>query len=187
MSNTQWWYVMRSSGMVAWVLLTITVLWGALMSSNWWRTGRRWLHDMHPFLASLGVAMLVLHVVAAVMDSYAGVSVLATVVPFTSSWNPVGISLGVVALWAIGAVQVTSWLKRRMQRRTWNLVHQSSYVAAWTMALHALTAGTDTGQSWFAIGAAALIVVTSAVTVLRAMRAGREAPHTGRRAVRASA
>lgn len=186
MSNTQWWYVMRSSGMVAWVLLMITVSWGALMASSWWRTGRRWLHDMHPFLATLGVAMLVLHIVAAVMDSDAGVSLLATVVPFTSSWNPVGVSLGVIALWAVGAVQVTSWMKRRLQRRTWNLVHQSSYVAAWAMALHALTAGTDAGRPWFAIGAGLLVVVTSAVTVRRALRAGRDEPRVERPTVRAA-
>jgi predicted ferric reductase len=170
MSNTQWWYVMRSSGMVAWVLLTLTVLWGAVLSSRLLRSGRRWLTDMHPFLASLGLAMLILHIVAAVVDSYAGVSLTAVFVPFAADWNPVAIALGVVSLWAIGVVQVTSWLRRRMARRTWNLVHQASYGAAWTMALHALTAGTDTRQPWFAIGGTALIVATAVVTVLRAVR-----------------
>lgn len=170
MSNTQWWYVMRSSGMVAWVLLTLTVLWGALLSSTRMRSGRRWLTDMHPFLASLGLAMLILHIVAAVLDSYAGVRPIAVLVPFAAEWNPGAIALGVVSLWAIGVVQVTSWVRRRMQRRTWNLVHQASYVAAWTMALHALTAGSDTGRPFFAIGGTALIVATTAITVLRAVR-----------------
>jgi DMSO/TMAO reductase YedYZ heme-binding membrane subunit len=125
---------------------------------------------MHPFLASLGLAMLILHIVAAVMDAYAGVSIAAVLVPFAATWNPLAIALGVVSLWAIGAVQLTSWLKRRMPRRTWQLVHQSSYVAAWTMALHALMAGTDMDQPVVALGATALIVVTTAVTVVRAVR-----------------
>jgi predicted ferric reductase len=170
MSNSQWWYVMRASGMMAWLLLTITVLWGAIASSKLVSRGRRWVLDMHPFLASLGLAMLILHIVAAVMDSYAGVNLAAVFVPFAASWNPVAIALGVVSLWAIGAVQVTSFLKRKMKRNTWQLVHQSSYVAAWTMALHALTAGTDMDQPIVMYGATALIVVTSAVSVLRALR-----------------
>lgn len=170
MSNMQWWYIMRASGMMAWLLLTITVLWGAIASSKLLSKGRRWVLDMHPFLATLGLAMLILHIAAAVIDSYAGVSIVAVFVPFAASWNPVAIALGVVSLWAIGAVQVTSFLKRKMKRNTWQLVHQSSYVAAWTMALHALTAGTDMGQPVVMYGATALIIVTSAVTLLRALR-----------------
>jgi predicted ferric reductase len=170
MSNTQWWYVMRASGMMAWALLTLTVLWGAVASSKFVRKGRRWVLDMHPFLASLGLAMLILHIVAAVLDSYAGVSLVAVFVPFTATWNPIAIALGVVSLWGIGVVQVTSWLRRKMRRNTWSLVHQSSYVAAWTMALHALTAGSDVSRPAVALGAAVLIMTTSAVTIVRALR-----------------
>ena len=42
--------------------------------------------------------------------------------------------------------------------------------AAWTMALHALMAGTDVDQPVVVYGATALIVATTAVTVLRVLR-----------------
>lgn len=78
-------------------------------------------------------------------------------------------------------------MRHRLGRTTWIRVHQASYVAAWTMALHSITAGTDTGRSWFAIGGTALIVLTAGLTVLRAtrdrLRPGAGAEAGGRRPV----
>jgi DMSO/TMAO reductase YedYZ heme-binding membrane subunit len=140
-----WWYLTRSAGLVAWVFLVLTVLWGTLVAGRLTAAGRtrRWLVDLHPYLGGLGLAALGLHVTAAVMDSTVGMKWINVVVPFTSSWRPGAVALGVLAGWCLIAVELTSMARRRLGRKTWRRVHFLSYAAAGLMTLHAVTAGTD--------------------------------------------
>lgn len=171
MSNTTWWYLTRSAGLVSWVLLTLTLLAGALVSGRMTerRGARRWLLDLHPFLAGLGLAAGVLHVVAAIADTTVGLRWIDTVVPFTSLWNPVGITFGVLAVWSLAAVEVTSLARRHLSRRTWRGIHLFSYVAAWTLTLHAALAGTDLRNPLVAGLALGIVTVTTVVTVRRSL------------------
>ena len=51
------WYVARSAGLLAWVLLTASVLWGLALSGKAKAFGRRprpnWTLDLHRFLGGL--------------------------------------------------------------------------------------------------------------------------------------
>lgn len=171
MSDTTWWYLARSSGLVSWVLLTLTLLAGTLVSGRMTdrRGARRWLLDLHPFLAGLGLAAMVLHLVAAVADTTIGLGWIDTVAPFTSAWNPLGITFGVLAVWALAAVEVTSLARRHLSRRTWRGVHLFSYLAAWTLTLHAALSGTDLRNPLVAGLALGIVTVTTVVTVRRAL------------------
>ncbi len=172
MSNETWWYLTRAAGLTAWVFLTLTLVWGALISGRLVPTGRprRWVNDLHPFLGGLGLAALVLHVIGAVADTTVGIGWIDAVVPFISPWNPFAIALGVLAVWCLVAVEVTSLLKRHLRRRTWHGIHLVSYAMAWLVTLHAAFAGTDVGRpvvAWTALG---LVTVATVVGVVRALR-----------------
>ena len=145
MTNTMWWYLTRSAGLVAWVFLVLTLLWGTLVAGRLAPAGRarRWLVDLHPYLGAVGLAALGLHGTAAVMDTTVGMQWVNTVVPFTSAWRPSAVASGVLAVWCLAAVEITSMARRRLGRRTWRRVHFLSYAAAALMTLHAMTAGTD--------------------------------------------
>ena len=56
-----WWFVARASGLVAWVLLSLAVLWGLLVASRMipLRTAPKWLLDTHRFLGALTVVFTV--------------------------------------------------------------------------------------------------------------------------------
>lgn len=174
MSEETVWFVMRSSGLAAWVLLTLTLIWGALVSSRVRK--RRWLVDLHPYLATLGLATLVLHIVTAVEHAQAQVDLVDAFVPFRSGWRPVAVGLGVVATWLLALIQITSDLRRRLPARWWRGVHLSSYTMALAMALHGLGAGTDTGTPLGRLLSVALVAVTFAVAALRSSRAAAAAP-----------
>lgn len=64
-------------------------------------------------------------------------------VPLASSWKPVPVALGVVGLYLLVAIEVTSLLQRHLSRAAWRRVHLSSYGLFVVATLHALTAGTD--------------------------------------------
>ena len=83
-----WWYVARASGLVAWLLLTASVMWGIFLSTKLLQRLRRpaWLLDLHRWLGGLTVAFVAVHLVALVADSYVSFDLADVLVPFASGW-----------------------------------------------------------------------------------------------------
>ena len=172
MRDMTWWYLMRSAGLTAWFFLMLTLMWGTIASGRLLSgaRARRWVVDLHPYLGSIGLAALALHVFAAVADGYIGLSWLNVVVPFTAGWRPLGIAAGVVSLWLLMTVEVTSFLRRQLGKRAWHRIHLTSYAMAWFVVLHAILNGTDVGLpivTWSAFG---LVVAAGSLTIWRVLR-----------------
>ncbi|MEZ5220509.1 MAG: ferric reductase-like transmembrane domain-containing protein [Ilumatobacteraceae bacterium] len=158
-----WWYLTRSSGIVAWAMLTASVIWGILLSTKAFPDQRRpaWLLTMHRWLAGLTMSFLAIHLAALVADSYVSFDLADLAVPFASDWKPGAVALGVVAMWLLVAIQLTSFAMRRLPRRVWRIVHLSSYVGFWLTSLHAAFAGTDATSWLYRAGAAASILAVA--------------------------
>lgn len=140
-----WWYVARASGIIAWLLLAASVLWGILLATDLFPRRRRpaWLLDLHRALGGLTVGFLVIHIGALVADSYVHFDLVDLLVPFASEWKPGPVALGVIGLWGIVVVQATSLAMRRLPKRMWRSVHLTSYVTYVLASLHGTFAGTD--------------------------------------------
>lgn len=162
-----WWYATRSAGVVAWVLLTISVLWGLALSTKVFgkRPRPNWLLDLHRFVGGLAVVFTAVHVVAIVLDSFVDFSVLNVLVPFTGTWHPGAVAWGIVAFYALVAVEVTSLLRARVSKRLWRATHYLSFPLFALATVHALTAGTDRHtlplRALLAAGVLAVVVLTA--------------------------
>jgi methionine sulfoxide reductase heme-binding subunit len=143
-----WWHVARATGLVAWALLASSVIVGLLLSTRLTR-GRptpAWLTDMHRFLGGTAVVFTLLHVGGLVADTYVHFGLADLLVPFASSWRPGAVALGVVSLYLLAAIELTSLLRRRIPRSVWRRVHLTSFVLFWTATFHFLLAGSDSGH-----------------------------------------
>ncbi len=151
------WYVTRSTGLLAFVLLTATLALGVLSTQRvatprWPRFASQALHRN---ISGLAVAFLVVHVITTVLDSFVHVSWLAVVIPFASTYRTVFVTYGTLALDLMLLIGGTSLIRGVTGRRWWRLVHWTAY-AAWPLALvHYLGTGTDARQPW----SLALVVV----------------------------
>lgn len=145
MNPQLWWHVARASGIVAWLMLTASVLWGVVLATKAFPNRRRpaWLLDLHRWLGGLTLAFVGVHLGALVLDSYISFGIVDLLVPFAADWKPGAVALGVVATWMLVAVQLTSLMMRRLPKRAWRAVHITSYLAFWGTSLHAAAAGTD--------------------------------------------
>jgi sulfoxide reductase heme-binding subunit YedZ len=171
-----WWYIARSSGMVAWFLLVASLVLGALYSGRMTNTRRRRiLLDLHPWLSGLALGAVALHVGAIVADSYVTISPAQALVPFASSWRPVAVAWGTIALWLMLVVDITALARKHMARRTWHAIHLASYALAILVTIHGIAAGTDTAAAPVRWAMAASVAFATAVSVLRVagVRAGR--------------
>lgn len=148
-----WWYLSRSAGIVAWLMLTGSVLWGIVLASDLfpgWRNNA-WLLAMHRWLASLTFVFAGAHIVALLFDTYARLRVLDVLLPFASPWRPTALAVGIVALYLLAAVELTALVMRRAGRRWWRDVHIVGYVVFWGVSVHAALAGTDASKPLYLV------------------------------------
>ncbi len=162
------WYLTRSTGVVALVLLTLTVVLGVVDVGRW--SSPRWprfvLDSLHRNVSMLVLIFLGLHVLTAVLDSFAPISLLDAVVPFIGSYRPFWLGLGAVAFDLLLAIAVTSLLRQRLGHRAWRVTHWLAY-ACWPIALlHDLGTGSDVKSTWLlAVTAVCVVAVAIAVSV----------------------
>lgn len=169
MNNQVWWYLSRSSGMVAWILLVGSLLLGVLLVTRALKPMDRpaWLLALHRWVSGLAVIATALHLGALVADNYVDFTLVDLLVPFASRWKPEALALGVVAMYLLVLVQVTSLLMARIPKRLWRGIHFSSYAMVWLVTVHAGMAGTDVKQRIYQLVALLLTIVAVTAAVLR--------------------
>lgn len=168
-----WWYVARAGGIVSWALLALPVFAGLAISTKVrGRLRPNWLLDVHRFLGGLATVFVGVHVAGIVADSYVHFGPTDVLVPFASSWNPNAVALGIVAMYLLAAVELTSLLRNRLVRsrrgkRLWRMTHAASFPLLLLATWHGIAAGTDTGTPWLRW---TMIATGAAVAVLTAVR-----------------
>lgn len=175
MTSQTWWYVARATGIVAWSLLTLSMTWGLMLRTKILngRPTPRWLLDLHRFLGGLSIVFVALHLAGLVADSYAHFGPAELFVPFASSWRPGAVALGVVALYLLAAVEVTSLLMRHLPRRWWRAVHLSSFATFLLSTLHTVTAGTDARNSLLILAVNVAVAAVLFLILVRVLAPGR--------------
>lgn len=163
-----YWYLTRASGAVALILLTVSVVIGIAVSGRFRAPGtpRFVIDGLHRTASLLAVVFLVVHIITAVLDSFAPISLVDAVLPFAGAYRPLWLGLGAVAFDLLLAVAITSWARGRLGHRAWRGVHWLAY-AAWPVAvLHGFGTGSDVHTSWLmainVICIAAVVVGVSA-------------------------
>ncbi len=163
------WYLTRSSGAVSLLLLSVAVALGVADVQRW--STPRWprfiLDTLHRNVSLLALAFLALHILTAVLDTFAPISLLAAFVPFISSYRPFWLGLGAVALDLMLAVILTSLLRQRIGQSAWRITHWFVY-ACWPIAvLHGLGTGSDVKSAWLLVLSVACLALVLAAVLVR--------------------
>ncbi len=164
--SSTYWYLTRSTGAVALVLLTGALALGVIDVQR--LSTRRWprfvIDALHRNMSLLALVFLALHILTAVLDSFAPISLINAVIPFSGSYRRFWLGLGAVSFDLILAVIVTSLIRNRMGYSTWRAVHWLTY-ASWPIALlHSFGTGSDVRSGWVLwVGIACLAVVLIAI------------------------
>jgi hypothetical protein len=163
------WYVARASGLVAWALVTASIVWGLALSTRLVRRrgAPAWLLDLHRYLGTLSVVFVAVHLGALWADSYVHFAWRELFVPMASPWRPGAVTWGIVATYLLVAVEVTSWMMRRLSRRLWHAVHLSSLGLFLAATWHGFAAGADASQTAVRWGAATGSAFVIALVVRR--------------------
>jgi methionine sulfoxide reductase heme-binding subunit len=142
------WIAARAMGITAYLLLTLEVGLGLVLShprntAEWRKTKQ--VFPWHEMVTVFTGAFLVLHVALLAVDPYADVGVIGALVPGYSAYRPVAVGLGSVALYALIVTAVTAKWTHLLPSGWWLKVHRFAAVAFLITWLHAVLAGADGG------------------------------------------
>jgi hypothetical protein len=148
--NHFYWYVSRTSALLAYMLLFLSICLGIGMKSkgldSLW--GRTLTFDLHQFASILGGGLVVLHVISLLGDSYFKFTIGDLLIPMVSAYRPFWTATGILGFYC-GALLVFSFYIRRMiGQKTWRTVHYISYALFFIILLHGINTGTDTSLWW---------------------------------------
>lgn len=167
------WFIIRGSGIVAFSLLTASIVWGLLVSTKVFgraikAKGLQWLHE------SLGLAAVlatVVHMVALWADNFIEFTWFDLLIPGVSSWEPLAVTLGVVSFWTVLIVSLSFYVKKWIGQKAWRSIHYLSFGAFGATVAHGVMAGTDTSNPWVASLYVASVIVVVLLTAVRVMSA----------------
>ena len=140
------WVAARALGVTAYLLLFVDVALGLILShprntSEWRKTKQvfPW-HEM--FTVFIG-AFLALHIVLLAIDPFANVGIVGALVPGFSTFRPVAVGIGTVALYALIFTAATAKWTRLLPAGWWLKVHRFAVVTFLMAWVHAVLAGSD--------------------------------------------
>jgi len=163
------WAFGRASGIIAMLLLTVSVLLGIVTRSGRPLPGlpRFSVSVVHRNVSLMSAVFLVLHISTLLLDSYAKLNLTDILVPFLGADKPLWLGLGTVAFDLFLAVAVTGLLHHRIGTRAFRAVHWLAY-AMWPFALlHGVFDGTGGTSAWFLLGAGTALAAVIAAVIWR--------------------
>lgn len=161
------WITSRAAGSMALLLASAAVCLGLMMSSRGAAGNRRDLRTVHEWLSLATLALVGLHGIALLGDSYLNPGLSGIAVPFASSYRPLWTGIGIIAGYGLAALGLSYYLRNRIGAARWKRLHRLTALF-WLAAIgHTLGAGTDAGQAWFLLLAGAFVLPAFALLALR--------------------
>ena len=148
------WIILRAAGIGSYIALWLAVVWGLIATTSLVtkRVSKPTSTLFHGVVASAGLALLVIHVGGLLLDRYMPFGVLDLLIPMRAGYRTLAVAFGVIAMYAMVLILVSSWIRKRLGTKLWRAIHLLA-IPAFTMALaHGVFAGTDSSRPWmFAI------------------------------------
>lgn len=145
------WYLIRSTGITAYILMVLSVLWGLAVSS---RVVKDWSPGalsmlLHSSISWLAVGFALAHAGLLLLDDYLTYHITDLFIPFIGPYKPFAVGLGILAFWVGLLVSLSFRFKKQLGHRTWKSLHLTSYAAFGLVTLHGLFAGADAHNTGF--------------------------------------
>lgn len=145
-----WWLASRASGLVALVLVTISVGIGLTMSAKLMRkpgVGRR-LVAIHEHTALAGIVAIAVHGITLLGDPWLNPGVGGVAVPFQMAYRPLFTGFGIIAGYLAALLGLSFYARKRIGPRLWRKAHRFTIVVYLLGIVHVLGAGTDASTTW---------------------------------------
>jgi sulfoxide reductase heme-binding subunit YedZ len=161
------WITSRAAGGAALILASAAVAAGLMMGSKRQNSNKRDLRAIHEVLSLTTLAMVVLHGVSLLGDSYLNPGPAGIAIPFVGFYRPLWTGLGIIAGYGLAALGLTYYMRDRIGAARWRKLHRLTAVF-WVLAIvHTIGAGSDAAQLWFLVASGVIVVPAAVLLLLR--------------------
>lgn len=139
------WMLLRAAGIAAYLTLALSVVLGALLSSGYAPT---WLvraaqYGWHGLLSGFALATSTVHGLFLLVDRMYPQSLSQILLPGTTSFKPLEVGLGTLALYAMLITYFSVVWRAKLPQKLWRGLHLLSYPAFIMATLHGSWTGSD--------------------------------------------
>jgi methionine sulfoxide reductase heme-binding subunit len=172
------WITLRAAGIGAFVMLFLAVCWGIIGTTSLFgkRISKQNAILVHQFMSTVGLVLMATHILLLLVDSFMPFHLRDVFIPMTSSFRPVAITFGVLAMYTTAVLLSSSWTRKYYSTALWRRIHLLA-VPAFALAMaHGIFAGTDTQRPWMwatYIGSGLIVVF---LVMVRALTYGYRPP-----------
>jgi DMSO/TMAO reductase YedYZ heme-binding membrane subunit len=169
------WIILRAAGVGAYLMLFASVAFGLVATTAPFgkRIAKQSAILIHQFLSTVGLVLLVIHVGGLLVDSFMHFAPRDVLVPGASTYRPIPVALGIIAMYAMVMVLVSSWVRRHYSSKLWRRLHLAAAPTFALAMLHGVFAGSDATRRWMFL----TYVITGSIVVflllLRGLQGGR--------------
>lgn len=141
------WFITRSSGILAYLLLWLSTVWGLAVSSKMFDrfVPRAFTYDAHEYISLLALGFTVVHVFILLGETYMPFNIPQLFVPFISDYRPFWIGVGIIGTYLTVLVTATFYIRKWIGTRAFRVIHYLSFAGFFGVLLHSWFSGTDTG------------------------------------------
>lgn len=143
---TRTWYLTRAAGIVAFILLWLSVLGGLLQSTGLLTRVMRpaTATDLHNTIGLWSLYATTFHMVILLWDHDTPFTVAQLLVPFApGSYRPLLMALGMIGAYLALLATISSYFRSKLGPVLWRRLHLLSLVGFLAALFHGLAAGTD--------------------------------------------
>ena len=169
------WFLSRASAIIAYIFLWLSMMMGLMFTT---RMGKLWpglaiTSEMHKFVSLLGIGFAVFHGLILMGDSYLQPTLGQVLLPFNNfPYRPEMVIWGQFALifWAI--LIGSFYIRKLIGRKTWRVLHFTSFLMFLFAMIHGIGSGTDTGTTamqavyWTSAGSVLFMILYRIFTAL---------------------
>ncbi len=148
---TAFWYLSRTSAMVAYLLAWLSMVLGVSMTN---KLARLWpggpvAFDLHQHTSLLGIAFALFHALILMGDKYIAYTLFQVLTPFASTnYEPLWVGVGQVGFYLMVIVGFSFYVRKQITQKVWRWIHYLSFLMFVLVLGHGIMAGTDSGELW---------------------------------------
>jgi sulfoxide reductase heme-binding subunit YedZ len=144
------WYLTRALATSAYLTLTVSVLLGMLRSlARQSRERLSWIIDeLHQVFSTLALVLVLGHLLTLLVDPFLPFTLSNLLLPLAEPYKPLPVRFGVLALYGMVLLLLSSWIRRWIPYGIWRSIHYLSFLLFVLATAHGLLAGSDTSEPW---------------------------------------
>lgn len=143
-TDKHFWYLSRASGVIAYTLFWLAVIFGLLLST---RLGKRFnasrVFALHQYLSLIAVGFAAFHAGILLADNFLNLNLWQVLMPFGFQTERVGVALGQLGFWFLFICAFSFYIKKYIGQSAWRWLHFLTFMAYMFISIHVFMVGSD--------------------------------------------